>query len=131
MPVQAEERLQILKLIEEGKVSADEGARLLGALHAGQQAAGTAAGAAGGEAAPAGRWLRVQVTDTVTGTSKVRINLPLAVVSAVVRFGRRFIPPTSGIDADRLEQAIQSGHIGKLVDVFDDDSGDRVEVFIE
>ena len=59
----AEERLKILKMIDEGKISAEEGAKLLAALSESRRPDRKAPvrGAAGT------RWLRVRVTDTFTG----------------------------------------------------------------
>jgi hypothetical protein len=60
-----EERLKILKMIEEGKISADDGSKLLAALSAVPRPTGAAPAAAppGGGA----RFLRVRVTDSATG----------------------------------------------------------------
>ena len=55
----SEERMQILKMLEEGKISAKEAAELLGAVE-------KPAGKASAEAVR-GRWLRVLVTDLSTG----------------------------------------------------------------
>ena len=57
----AEERMKILKMIDEGKLSAEEGAKLLSALSASQKAS-----SGGSLAASGARWLRVRVTDTAT-----------------------------------------------------------------
>ena len=51
-----EERLQILKMVQEGKVTAEEGARLLEAVEAPDTGVETS-----GQPA---RWLRIRVTDT-------------------------------------------------------------------
>jgi len=73
--VTSEERLKILKMIDEGKISADEGAKLLAALGESRKTArkppvSTRLGGA--------RWLRVRVTDMVTGKAKATVNLPWA-----------------------------------------------------
>lgn len=114
-----EERMMILKMIQEGKVSAEEGTRLLTAL-GGDDADQPVAGA------PA-RFMRIRVTDTVTGQQKVSVNLPIALIT----FGLRFVPETSDIDKDALRAAIESGYTGRLVDVQDSEDGTHVEIFLD
>jgi hypothetical protein len=121
----AEERLQILKMIEEGKITPEEGAKLLSALAKKGPSAPPAPGAS-----PA-RWFRVRVTDAETGRSKVNVNIPMGLVNVGVRMGARFIPESSGIDLEDLLEQIRSGAHGKIVEVLDDESGEHIEIFIE
>jgi hypothetical protein len=122
----AEERLQILKMIEEGKITPEEGAKLLSAL--GKKSAPAPPPPPGGSDA---RWFRVRVTDADTGRSKVNVNIPMGLVNVGVRMGARFIPETSDIDLEELLEQIRSGAHGKIVEVMDDESGEHVEIFIE
>ncbi|MFO7695820.1 MAG: hypothetical protein R6X16_01505 [Anaerolineae bacterium] len=119
------ERLQILKMVEKGQITAQEGARLLGAL----------AGAAPGPAqAIAGKpsWFRVRVTDTLTGRRKVDVNIPLSLVSVGLRLGARFAPEVGDVDIPELLREIeQEGRLGKVVDIQDDEDGEHVEIFVE
>lgn len=125
----AEERMKILKMIDEGKISAEEGAKLI-ALLAGNPA--QAAGASGrGSSAPQSRWLRIRVTDTRTGRSKANVNIPVGLLDAGLRIGAHFAPEVGGLDMEQLRQAVRSGMTGKVVDVMDDRDGERVEIFIE
>ena len=121
----AEERMQILKMIEEGKISPEEGARLLSAL--GQKSASPRPPAAGTDA----RWFRVRVTDAATGKSKVNVNIPMGLVNVGIKMGARFVPETSEIDLEEVFEQIRSGAHGKIVEVTDDESGEHVEIFIE
>ena len=120
-----DERMKILKMIEEGKISAEEGTRLLEAL--GKQRrklpeSGT------GEA----RWLRVRVTDIGTGKESVRVNLPLSLVNVGLRMGARFVPDIDQeLAMEELTEALEHGLTGKIVDIVDDEDGQRVELFIE
>ncbi len=123
-----DERLQILRMVEEHKVTADEAAKLLAALEAPTKPA----------EAPGGtrpRWLRIRVTDTVSGRAKVNVNVPVGVISAAgklgVRFGLGKIAEREGLDLDELLQVIQSGAEGKLVDVSNEEGGEHVEIFVE
>ena len=128
----SEERLRILHMIQEGKISADEGMKLLEAL--GQQNARPAAQArpAQDKTAPHGaRWFRVRVTDTNSGKVRVNIRLPVSVVTTGFKLGARFSPEVEGMDMNQLMEAIHSGEMGQIVDVLDDKDGEHVEVFLE
>ena len=120
----AEERMQILKMIEARQISAEEGARLLAALD-------RASGA--DQAAPSSpaRWFRVRVTDLRTGKSKVNVNIPVGLVSVGIKMGARFAPDIDGLDIAQIERAIRDGAQGKIVDVQDEEDSERVEIFIE
>jgi hypothetical protein len=54
------------------------------------------------------------------------------VVKAGLKMGMRFSSPDiNGLNADQLSQFIDSGAIGQIVDVMDDEDGEHVEIFIE
>ncbi len=129
-----EERMRILKMIQDGKITAEEGARLIQALDT--QKSTSTAGAGGatppqGGARAAARWFRVQVTDTNTGKTRVNVRLPVSLIHAGMKMGARFLPEVQGLDMDQLTQFINSGEVGKMVDVIDEEDGEHVEVFIE
>ena len=129
----SEERLRILNLVAEGKVSAEEGARLLGALGG---AAGATAGAAGAAGDGRARWFKVRITDAATGRDRVNVTLPLGLVNYGLKLGRRFAPQidgdvVGGVDLDEVAEAIASGAIGRIVEVYDEDEGQRVEIVVE
>jgi len=121
----AEERMQILKMIEEGKISPEEGAKLLSALGKKQASAPAPPGM------PEARWFRVRVSDPETGRSKVNVNIPIGLVNVGVKRGARFIPEDADIDIEELFEQIRSGAHGKIMEVIDEDSGEHVEIFIE
>lgn len=122
----AEERLKILKMIEEGKITAEEGAGLLASL----EGVSTSSGATTAARASS-RWFRVRVTDTDTGKTRVNVRLPVSLVNAGLKMGARFSPEVEGLDMNQLMQFINSGEVGKVVDVYDEHDGEHVEVFIE
>jgi hypothetical protein len=122
-----EERMQILKMIEDGKISAEEGAKLLQALNAKSERRKTAP--IGGSGEP--RWFRVRVTDLDTGKNKVNVNIPMGLVNVGIKMGARFAPNVEGLNYEEIADAIRSGAQGKIVDVVDEDDGERVEIFIE
>jgi len=124
-----EERMKILKMIEEGKVSAEEGAKLLAALAEGRHGPHTPPFPPGRPGAP--RTLRVRVTDMVTGRSKASVQIPLALVDAGMKIGAHFAPEVEGVDMTNVMDAMRSGVTGKIIDVVDEEDGEHVEIFIE
>lgn len=124
----AEERMQILKMIEEGKISAKEGAELIRAIDYKPQDERSEAQRG---ASPA-RWFRVRITDMTSGRNKVNVNIPIGLVNVGMKMGARFIP--ENIDSAEYQQvmeAIRSGRQGKIFDYTNEDEGERVEIFVE
>ncbi|HSO28091.1 MAG TPA: hypothetical protein VLS48_08480, partial [Anaerolineales bacterium] len=74
------------------------------------------------------RWLRIRVTDTVTGKPKATVNLPLGLVDAGLNIAAQYAP---GIAFEELTAAISAGAEGKIIDVIDEEDGEHVEIFIE
>lgn len=122
-----EERLQILKMIEEGKISAADGADLLRALDRDNRS--PAVEPLKGSSSP--RWFRVRVTDTASGRHKVNVNIPMGLVNVGIKMGARFAPEVEGVNYDDLMEAIRSGQQGKILDITDEEDGERVEIFVE
>ncbi len=124
----AEERMKILKMVEEGKVTAEDGAKLLAALNDGRRA-GAAAGSMRG--AGGGRWLRIRVTDIASGRSKASVQIPLGLIDAGMKIGAHFAPEVEGVDMSHVMDAVRSGMTGKIIDVTDDEDGEHVEIYVE
>lgn len=124
----SEERLKILNMIAEGKISAEEGAQLLKALQT-ASAKGQASSGANGVVAP--RFLRVRVTHAASGQVKANINIPMSLINVGLRMGARFAPDLEGLDFEEVMDAIRHGQRGKIIDVEDEQDGERVEIFVE
>ena len=124
-----EERMKILKMIKEGKLSAEEGAKLLSALSAGQNKA--ASGAPGELGVGTARWLRVRVTDVASGRSKATVQIPISLIDAGMKIGAHFAPEVAGVDMTEIMTALRAGMTGKIIDVVDDEDGEHVEIFVE
>ncbi len=120
-----EERMKILRMISEGKITAEEGAKLLSTLSESRKAVRKPAlrGAPGGA-----KWLKVRVTDMVTGKAKATVNLPLGLVDAGLNIASKYAPDVA---FDELVEAINAGAEGKIIDVYDEEDGEHVEIFIE
>lgn len=125
----SEERMRVLRLIEEGKISAEEGARLLRALD--KSGAGSKKGKAR-QSAPdsGGRRMRLRVVDGATGKTRVDMTIPLGLVSMGLAVGARFVPDVADLDIGHLQDALRSGASGKILEVVDEE-GEVVEIFVE
>src|SRR5688572_10171431 len=126
----SEERMKILKMIEEGKISADEGSKLLAALSDSRRGIPPTPPRPPGMGSSA-RWLRIRVTDTRTGRSKASVQIPLALVDAGMKIGAHFAPEVEGVDMSNVMQAVRSGVTGKIIDVTDEEDGEHVEIYVE
>jgi hypothetical protein len=122
----AEERMEILKMVQGGQITAEEGAGLLDALQEREEPQP--------DPEPVGRTkqprrLRVRVSDLATGRNKVNIDLPWNLINVGMHMGARFAPEE--IDLEEMMRALQAGTEGKIVDVEDAEDGERVEIFVE
>ena len=123
----SEERMKILKMIEEGKLSAEEGTKLLAALS--EKRMSVPPRMPGMPGAP--RWLRIRVTDMRSGRSKASVQIPLALVDAGLKIGAHFAPEVEGVDMSNVMEALRSGMTGKIIDVTDEEDGEHVEIYVE
>jgi hypothetical protein len=116
---------QILKLVSEGRLTADEAAPLLDALdERGERAGGPSSGSAAAGDADRGTAVRIEISDG--GRSVVNLRVPLALGRAALDR----VPGLSPATSDRIREAITAGIKGSILDV-DDGDGDRVRVVIE
>ncbi|MCD4687286.1 MAG: hypothetical protein K8S97_15265 [Anaerolineae bacterium] len=120
----AEERMRILQMIQEGKVTAEEGAKLL-------QALGNAKQTPPVPSSRDPRILRVRITDTASGRTKVNVKIPMGLVNVGIKLGARFAPDSANINYDEIMEAIREGASGMIADVEDAESGEHVEVWVE
>jgi hypothetical protein len=126
--VTSEERLKVLKMIEEGAISVEDGQQLLATLSSQSSAKRRFRTTPGSPKDP--RMLRVRVDDSI-GKLKVNVVLPMALVNAGLNIASNFIEDLSNQHAIDLTEAIQSGETGQILDYFDEPDGEHVQVFIE
>jgi hypothetical protein len=122
-----EERLKILQMLEDGKISADEASTLLRALEGGGQPRALSPV----DLSADGRYFHVHVTNLETGAEKVNVTIPMSLVKVGLRMAEKFAPEFEDIDMEELEELITSGVTGKLVEVTDTGDGERVEIYVE
>lgn len=118
-----EEKLRILKMLEEKKISSAEAMELLEALGKSQ---------AGGGAR--GRVLRIRVYENGAAEPKVNVNVPLGWAKFMAPFieskiKAKLADKGYNVDLGKIQEAIDSQEPMKIIDV--QDGGDKVEIFIE
>ena len=130
----SDELATVLRLVSEGKLSAEEAAPIIAALNRPRAAqppqppeppehpfAAAAAARGGGR----NRRIRIQVNERGGKVVDVRIPLAFAAMAA------RMIPGIPERYADLIKQAVESDAIGPIVDVSEDEDGDSVLISIE
>lgn len=122
-----EERLRILKLLEDKKINSAEAMSLLEALEKGEKADE----AQGGRRA---RVLKIRVYEEGSPEPKVNVNVPLGWSRFMAPFiegkiKEKLAAKGYNVDLGKLQEAIESAEPMKIVDV--KDGGDKVEISIE
>ncbi|NMC13592.1 MAG: hypothetical protein GYA34_12015 [Chloroflexi bacterium] len=118
--------MKILKMIDEGKLTAEEGARLLTALSESRKTSRAKNTASSSTSSP--RWLRIRVTDLINGKTKATVNLPLGMMEACLNIASQYAPD---IAFNELIDAVNAGAQGKIIDVVDEVDSEHIEIFIE
>lgn len=125
--VTSEERMKILKMISEDKITAEEGAQLLGALTQRSDKPRSEQ-----RSNLASQMLRVRVTDMNSGKTKVNVNVPMRLVDAGLNIAAQYTPEMeNGQMLEAVKEALSENMTGKIVDVIDEEDGEHVEIFIE
>jgi hypothetical protein len=119
----SEERLRILKMIESGQVSAEEGSQLIEAL--GERTRERTRSSA------QPRTLRVRVTNLATRRQVINVTIPVSLVGIGLKLGARLAPRMANANVDEIMRAIDSGSLGRIFEMQDLDEGERVEIFVE
>ncbi|RKZ30231.1 hypothetical protein DRQ33_08060 [bacterium] len=137
-----DEERRILKMLEDGKITAEQAEKLFSALP-------TSSGMEMQSSSSKARWLKIRVFEGDMQNPKVRVNIPISLMKVLMKLGVKFsdkIPPSvqatleeKGISAqidsltpeqldELLNELTDNGPL-KLVEV--DEENERVEIFIE
>jgi hypothetical protein len=142
MSLSDEKRKEILQLLADGKINADEAAELLTTRtqdvveepaappppkYSESPFSPAETAAANGQKP---RWLHIRVGDLESGKSKVTVNIPLRMVKFGLQMGRRFAPELEGVDWDDLSR-VMTEEQGVLVDVQDAEDGEHVQIYVD
>jgi MFS family permease len=122
-----DDRLDIIQRLEEGKISAQEAAALLGAVDGGKLASLAATVAPGG----AQRQLHIRVSDLASGAMKTDLHLPVGLVNIVLYVEGRLSPDLDHLDAQALRALISRSIAAKSVQTMEMNGDERVEVSVE
>jgi len=123
----SQEKLQILNMVKEGKITVDEGLKLLEALdETDKNKLDTADRAV--------KCLRIRVLDPEDDT-RVNVTLPVSLLKMGLKFASKLSPEMkeanlNDLDIEEILAAVDSGQIGKIVEV-DSNDGTKVEVIVE
>lgn len=136
-PGLSEERLEILRLVENQTISAEEAGRLLEALDRSDRSSQAAQrttpimmtppGPPDPPAPKAGS-VRIRITDLSSGKAKINLVLPYRLVDSGVKLAKR-LAPEHMLDSREIRRSIEDGYWGPLLDITDDDK--RVEIIVE
>lgn len=121
-----EERLEILRLLEAGTITADEAATLLEALDRATQPPSSNGSAP--PRSPESRQVRIRVTDSTNGRMVVNLAFPMGLIKSGLDIAGQFVPEYLP-KAEAIRESVSSGFRGSLVDV--DDGGQRLEIIVE
>jgi hypothetical protein len=129
------ERLRILELLEQKKITASEAAELLAAVGARSRDGRRRdrnrwLAEELGPPSDRARWFRVRVTDQRTGHLRTNVSVPIGMVGYGLGFARRFRHLPGVEHVDELFEAVRAGRRGTIFDVANE-GGERVEIFID
>ncbi|HLZ29217.1 MAG TPA: hypothetical protein VKV73_18025 [Chloroflexota bacterium] len=129
------DRLRILELLEQQKITAAEAAELLAALGDGGRDTRRRERYkwVAEDLAPAtdrARWIHVRVTDQGSGSVRTNVSVPIGMVGFGLGFARRFRNLPGVAHVDDLFEAVRNGRRGTIFDV-SNEGGERVEIFID
>jgi hypothetical protein len=128
-----DERLTILKMIDEHKITADQGAQLLSAMEkpASNEPSDQFLKDKGDKSSGRARVFRVLITDTQTGKTRTSVTLPLSLVKWGLKVGTQYSREINGIDFDEISDILASGAEGKIIEVIDEEDGEHVQIFVD
>jgi len=125
--VTSEERMKILKMISDEKITAEEGSRLISAISQRSEKEIKST-----KRSLSNQMLRVRVTDMSTGKTKVNVNVPMKLVDAGLNIAAQFTPEMENAQMmEAVKEALAENMSGKIVDVVDEEDQEHVEIFIE
>ncbi len=121
----SEEKIKILKMIEDQIITAEEGFQLLEAIGEPK----------GFESDVKARWIRIKVKSARSErNANVNIKLPVSILKAGLKLGAKFSVDLNNVMTDahykELLEAIEKGALGEIINV-DTDEGDTIIISLE
>lgn len=135
MTITDDYRRDILRMLATGKITATEAADMLDATDdpnasKSQEPDILKSDVIADKVESKPRWFHVKVSDMNTGKSTVTVKMPLRIIEYGLALGRHFSPDLSKMNTAGLTELIGSER-ATLIDVQDEDSSERVEIFID
>ena len=148
MPMSSEERKELLNQLAEGKINASQAADLINGSKKDKPAKEEILQPISGsqtievtkqdiikmeqQDSEGSRptWFHVRVSDLKSGKNRVTVNIPLRLIGMGLIVGRRFAPELDGIDWNDIKTTL-SEEKGILVDVEDEEDGERVLIYVD
>ena len=127
----SQERLQVLRMIDEGKITAEEGFQLLQVLALVKAEPTRAQPNSHSFEILKGKLVRLQIMDLDSGRSKATASLPLQLLEVGLRVATHYAPGLKDLNPDSLLDALAEGAEGRIIEVVDEEKRVRVEVLIE
>jgi hypothetical protein len=128
-----DDKLRILQMLENGTINASEAADLLNTLdtvtednsipHPEEQNVRA-------------KWMKIEITDVNSGKKRVNLRIPLAILKIAGKSGRIFTKYLDNdtqtlLDQDAISDLINEGQKGVIVDVVDEEDGEKVLITLE
>jgi hypothetical protein len=125
-----QEKLQILKMVEDGKINHAEALELMDAL--GKDEIEVKLKSASTSSA---RMLRIKVREGVDKT-KVNVNIPLSLVNVGLKIAKHINVGDNQellnqIDMDEIVRLIEEGAQGKILEVEEEETNTTVEIYVD
>jgi MFS family permease len=118
-----DQRLDIMEMLEEGEISAEEAAGLMQSLEDGKWAKLGAP-----KPAEETRYLRIRVSDLASGIMKTDLRLPLGLVNTVLYVGGRLAADLDDLDSQALRQLITQSTTGESVQTMDMNDSEQIHI---
>lgn len=133
-----EERHKILEMVASGALNAGEAADLLAqavpetpVIKSTVPEPDKSPPESPGDSSAPPRWLKIRVGDLESGRGKVSVNIPLRLMQFGFQVGRGFVPELEKVDWDALSATLTENEQGLLIDVQDEEDGERVRIYVE
>ncbi len=132
----SEERQQVLRMVEQGTITADEGSRLIMALSGEEEAEQEAPEErpeAPAETAATGDDVQVRIALASADGHVVTLVLPLQLARfalPLLDLPHAAVLGEHGVDINRIREALRSGEPCDVLDYQDEESGHRVQIVI-
>ena len=128
-----DDKLRILQMLENGTINASEAADLLNTLDTVAEDNSTTPTEKQNDRA---KWMKIEITDINSGKKRVNLRIPLAILKIAGKSGRIFTKYLDNdtqtlLDEDAISDFINEGQKGVIVDVIDEEDGEKVLITLE